>query len=73
MFINVEETPNPNTLKFIPEGEIKVDKSFLFKKDDDLTNNTFIKSLFDLEGVETVLVDKDFISITKRQAVSWDV
>ena len=73
MFINVEETPNPDTLKFIPEEKIKVDKSFLFKKKDDFTNNIFIKNLFNLEGVDTVLVDKDFISITKQKNISWDV
>jgi Fe-S cluster biogenesis protein NfuA len=73
MFINVEETPNPDTLKFIPENEIKVEKSFLFKKKDDFTDNIFIKSLFDIEGVETVLVDKEFISITKHKNTSWDV
>ena len=72
MFINVEETPNPDTLKFIPENEIEVTKSYLFKRKDDFNENTFIKSLFDLGGVETVLVDKDFISITKHKNTSWD-
>ena len=46
MFINVEETPNPNTLKFIPENEINVDKSYLFKRQDNLSKNLFIESLF---------------------------
>jgi Fe-S cluster biogenesis protein NfuA len=72
MFINVEETPNPDTLKFIPENEIEINKSFLFKRKDDFNKNTFIKGLFDLDGVETVLVDKDFISITKHKNTSWD-
>ena len=30
MFINVEETPNPNTLKFIPEKDISVDRVIYF-------------------------------------------
>ena len=47
MFINVEETPNPNTLKFIPEEDISVDRSYIFKKTDDLKNNDFLKNLFD--------------------------
>ena len=72
MFINVEETPNPDTLKFIPENELEVNKSFLFKKKDDFKENLFIKNLFDLDGVETVLVDKEFISITKHKNTSWD-
>ena len=46
MFINVEETPNPNTLKFIPEKDISVDRSYIFKKTDDLKNNDFLKELF---------------------------
>ncbi len=73
MFINVEETPNPDTLKFIPENEIEVEKSFLFKKQDDLKGNLFIKGLFDLEGIETILIDKEFISITKHKNTSWDI
>ena len=44
MFINVEETPNPNTLKFIPEKDISVDRSYIFKKTDDLKNNDFLKT-----------------------------
>jgi Fe-S cluster biogenesis protein NfuA len=72
VFINVEETPNPNTLKFIPENEVEVQKSFLFKKNDDFNENSFIKNLFDLDGVETVLVDKEFISVTKNKNTSWD-
>ena len=72
MFINIEETPNPDTLKFIPENELELDKSFLFKKKDDFNENPFIKKLFDLAGVETVLVDKEFISVTKNKNTSWD-
>ena len=51
MFINVEETPNPDTLKFIPEQNIDVDKSFIFKKNDDLKGSSFLSTLFDIEGV----------------------
>tara|TARA_B100000674_G_C37403612_1_gene717429 strand:- start:1 stop:561 length:561 start_codon:yes stop_codon:yes gene_type:complete len=73
MFINVEETPNPDTLKFIPEQNIDVDKSFIFKKNDDLKGSSFLSTLFDIEGVESVLVDKEFISISKSKEASWDV
>ncbi len=73
MFINVEETPNPNTLKFIPEKNISVDKSFIFKKTDDLKENDFLKNLFDIEGVESILIDSGFISVTKDNSSSWEV
>ena len=73
MFINVEETPNPNTLKFIPEKDMSVDRSYIFKKTDDLKNNDFLKNLFDIDGVESILIDSDFISITKDDSSSWAV
>ena len=73
MFINVEETPNPNTIKFIPEKDISVDKSYIFKKTDDFKNNQFLKDLFDIDGVESILIDAGFISVTKDNSSSWAV
>ena len=73
MFINVEETPNPNTLKFIPEKDISVDRSYIFKKTDDLKNNDFLKDLFDVDGVESILLDSGFISVTKDNSSSWAI
>ena len=73
MFINVEETPNPNTYKFIPEKDIGVDKSYIFKKTDNFKNHDFLSNLFDTEGVESILIDTGFISITKSANASWDI
>ena len=73
MFINVEETPNPNTFKFIPEKNISVDKSYIFKRTDDFKNNDFLKNLFGVDGVESILIDTGFISVTKNNSSSWDV
>ena len=73
MFINVEETPNPNTLKFVPEKDMSVDRSYIFKKTDDFKNNDFLKNLFDIDGVESILIDSGFISITKDNSSSWEV
>ena len=71
MFINVEETPNPNTFKFIPEKNISVDKSYIFKRTDDFKDNKFLKDLFGVEGVESILVDSGFISVTKSNSSSF--
>ena len=73
MFINVEETPNPETYKFIPEKPLNVDKSYIFKKTDNIGKNIFLKEMFDIEGVENILIDTDFISITKSKSSSWEV
>lgn len=73
MFINVEETPNPNTFKFIPEKNINIAKSYIFKRTDNIKSNHFLNSLFEVEGVESVLIDPEFISVTKEDNVSWEI
>ena len=73
MFINVEETPNPNTFKFIPEKNINVDRSYIFKSTDDFKSNKFLTNLFGVEGVESILIDSGFISVTKNNSSSWDI
>ena len=42
------------------------------KKDLKKINNNFIKELLSFNGVELILLAKDFISVKKNQNVSWD-
>jgi hypothetical protein len=49
-----------------------VEKSFIFSKENYDSNNSFLKNIFDVEGVINILVDKEFISITKSKESSWD-
>ncbi|WP_333023874.1 NifU family protein [Wolbachia endosymbiont of Pentidionis agamae] len=74
MFIQVESTPNPNTLKFLPgfailsEGEV-ID----FPCKEDITNSKLATNLFHIENVERVFFGYDFISITKSNEVDWNI
>ena len=61
MFIKVEETPNPDTLKFIPEKELGLSKNFFLNKGDDVKQLPIAEELFGLEGVKSILLDNDFI------------
>ena len=72
MFIKVEETPNPDTLKFIPEKELGLSKNFFLNKGDDVKQLPIAEELFGLEGVKSILLDNDFISITKTRNESWE-
>ena len=36
MFIKIEDTPNPETLKFIPDDKLKIEKSVFIKKNEDV-------------------------------------
>ena len=71
--IQVEQTPNPESLKFLPEKIIsEIGTEEFQKKDLKKINNNFIKELLRINGVELILLAKDFISVKKNQNVSWD-
>tara|TARA_Y100001958_G_C20895750_1_gene320048 strand:- start:75 stop:620 length:546 start_codon:yes stop_codon:yes gene_type:complete len=71
--IQTESTPNPNSLKFLSEKIISTTGTEEFQKDN-LKNvkNVFIRELLELKGVELVLLSKNFISVKKTEAASWN-
>ena len=72
MFIKVEETPNPDTLKFIPERELDLENNVFLNRNDDIESYPLAEELFSIEGVKSILLDNDFISITKNSKESWE-
>ena len=71
MFVQTENTPNPNSLKFLPGKIVSKTESFEIKKNDNM-NNQLIKDLLSINGVEGIFLGKDFISINKIDNVSWE-
>ena len=71
MFVQTEITPNPNSLKFIPGKIVSNHGSFKEKKKDD-TSNELIRNLLSINGVESIFLSKDFISVNKYNDKSWD-
>ena len=71
--IQIETTPNPNSLKFLSEKIISAigNEEFQKKNSKDL-NNSFIKELLDFKGVELILLSKNFLSVKKTEDVSWN-
>ena len=71
--IQIEQTPNPESLKFLPDKIIsEIGTEEFQKKDLKKINNNFIRELLSFNGVELILLAKDFISVKKNQNVSWD-
>tara|TARA_Y100001958_G_C21151629_1_gene487664 strand:+ start:441 stop:980 length:540 start_codon:yes stop_codon:yes gene_type:complete len=71
MFVQTENTPNPNSLKFLP-GQIVSNKgSFEITKKDETSNN-LVRNLLSVNGVVSIFLGKDFISINKDNEVDWD-
>ncbi len=73
MFIQTEQTPNPQTLKFLPGKVVMDDGTAFFQNTEEALNSPFAKRLFKLDGVEGVFFGSDFITITKSQTTDWQV
>ena len=71
MFVQIEITPNPNSLKFIPGKVVSSVGSFEVTKKDK-TNNELIRNILSVKGVEGIFLSKDFISVNKYNENSWD-
>ena len=71
MFVQIENTPNPNSLKFLPGKTVSNSGSIEITKKDE-TNNELVKNLLSINGVQGIFLGNDFISINKYDENSWD-
>jgi Fe-S cluster biogenesis protein NfuA len=73
MFIQTQETPNPETLKFIPDGETVLGNSTAeFKNQKSAaTKSPLALQLLETAGVESVFFGSDFITVTKSAQSNW--
>lgn len=74
MFIRTEETPNNETLKFIPDGKIILENSTAeFKNQKQASiKSPLATQLFEISGISSIFFGNDFISITKNNDISWE-
>ena len=73
MFIQTEQTPNPQTLKFLPGKVVMEEGTAFYQKIDEAGDSPFARRLFDIDGVEGVFFGSDFITITKKENFDWQV
>lgn len=73
MFIQTEDTPNPQSMKFLPgrdvigRGELGVD----FPTIESAKPSPLAAALFDVDGVTGVYLGGDFVTVTKDPSVDW--
>jgi len=73
MFIQTEDTPNPQSMKFLPgqpilgEGALGID----FPTAESAQGSPLAALLFETDGVMGVYLGGDFITVTKAEAVEW--
>jgi Fe-S cluster biogenesis protein NfuA len=71
--IQTEPTPNPESLKFVSEKIISAIGTEEFQKNKiNEISNSFIKELLGFNGVELVLLSKNFLSVKKTKDATWN-
>ncbi len=71
MFIQTENTPNPQTIKFIPGLKVMEKGAAEFKNSDEAQKSPLAQRIFEIKGVEGVFFGADFVSVTKGDTVEW--
>ena len=73
MFIQTEQTPNPQTLKFLPGRVVMEEGTAFYKSSEEAKDSPFAQRLFKIDEVEGVFFGSDFITITKGEKSDWQV
>uniref|UniRef100_A0A0A9XKZ0 NFU1 iron-sulfur cluster scaffold homolog, mitochondrial n=1 Tax=Lygus hesperus TaxID=30085 RepID=A0A0A9XKZ0_LYGHE len=73
MFIQTQDTPNPNSLKFLPGTKVLEERQTMdFPTVTDAYCSPLAKLLFRIEGVKSIFFGPDFITVTKiDDDVEW--
>lgn len=73
MYIQIEQTPNENALKFLVEGLCDTGFIFDFEKEDLQEKPIFVSRLFEIEGILRVFITSEFVTITKQGDLEFEV
>tara|TARA_B100000945_G_scaffold262834_1_gene221489 strand:- start:705 stop:1256 length:552 start_codon:yes stop_codon:yes gene_type:complete len=71
MFVQTQKTPNPDSLKFLPGRKVSNSGSFEISKNDNL-DNALVKNILSIDGVESIFLGYDFVSINKNKDIDWE-
>jgi Fe-S cluster biogenesis protein NfuA len=71
VFIQTEETPNPETLKFLPGCVVMPEGTASYISGQPCDNSPLAARLMNLEGVTGVFFGSDFVTITREPAQEW--
>ena len=71
MFVQTEVTPNPNSLKFLPGKKVSNSGPYEITNKEDIQNE-LVRNIFSVNGVESIFLGQDFISVNKNNNINWD-
>ncbi len=71
MFVQTENTPNPNSLKFLPGKKVSNSGPYEITNKDDVQNE-LVRNIMSVNGVEGIFLAEDFISVNKNDETKWE-
>jgi Fe-S cluster biogenesis protein NfuA len=71
MFIETETTPNPATLKFLPQQQVMDAGTREFTSPEAAEASPLAQAIFDTGEVTNVMFGGDFVSVSKAPGVEW--
>lgn len=69
---DIQETPNPNAVKFILKEPMSYGTSHSFKSAEDAATDEFAKSIFDVGEVVSVFYMDKMVTVEKTDEAEWD-
>ena len=71
MFVQTQNTPNPNSLKFLPSKKVSNDDPFEIT-DKNKSDNELVKNILSINGVTGIFLAEDFLSVNKDEKTNWE-
>ena len=71
MFVQTLNTPNPNSLKFLPGEKVSLSGPVEFTDKTD-TKNELIRNIMSINGVSGIFLSDDFLSVNKSEEKDWE-
>ena len=72
MLVETVETPNPNSLKFIPNMTVSEIGPVEVFKDKEDKKIPLASNILSIEGVTSIFFGDDFISVNNKTPIKWD-
>ena len=71
MFVQTQNTPNPNSLKFLPGKKVSNDTPIEIT-DKNKSNNELIRNILSINGVTGIFLSDNFLSVNKQEKIEWE-
>ena len=71
MFVQIQTTPNPNSLKFLPGKTVSNSGSYEITNKEEF-DNELVRNILSINGVTSVFLGLDFISVNKNESTGWE-